>query len=84
LSHSGGLSCHRSRQDAAPRRAVARQSGLKREIMQTNSHTHSADSSAQPDVLKDDQFRGDAVQPGSVLLIGDTAVFVVAGHFCAT
>jgi nitrite reductase/ring-hydroxylating ferredoxin subunit len=46
--------------------------------------THSADSSAQSDVLKDNQFRVDAVPPGSALLVGDTAVFDVAGHFCAT
>jgi nitrite reductase (NADH) small subunit len=54
-------------------------------MMQTNSpQTHSANSSAQPDVLKDNQFRGDAVHPGSALLVGDIAVFNVAGHFCAT
>jgi nitrite reductase/ring-hydroxylating ferredoxin subunit len=53
--------------------------------MQTNSpQTHSADSSARSDVLKDNQFRVDAVHPGSALLVGDTAVFALAGHFCAT
>jgi len=53
--------------------------------MQTNSpQTHSVDSSVQSDVLKDNQFRVDAVQPGSALWVGDMTVFDVAGHFCAT
>ena len=30
------------------------------------------------------QFRVDAVPPGSALLVGDVAVFNIAGSFCAT
>jgi len=42
-----------------------------------------AGSPTQPEVLKDNQFRVDAVPPGSGLLVGDVAVFNVAGNFCA-
>jgi nitrite reductase/ring-hydroxylating ferredoxin subunit len=34
--------------------------------------------------LKNNQFRVDAVPPGSALLVGDVAVFNAAGSFCAT
>jgi nitrite reductase/ring-hydroxylating ferredoxin subunit len=34
--------------------------------------------------LKNDQFRIAAVPPGSALLVGNVAVFNVAGSFCAT
>jgi nitrite reductase/ring-hydroxylating ferredoxin subunit len=34
--------------------------------------------------LTNDQFRVDAVPPGSALLIGDVTVFNVAGSSCAT
>jgi nitrite reductase/ring-hydroxylating ferredoxin subunit len=34
--------------------------------------------------LTNSQFRVDAVPPGSALLVGDVAVFNVAGSFCAT
>ena len=34
--------------------------------------------------LKNNQFRVDAVPPGSALLVGNVAVFNVAGSFCAT
>ena len=34
--------------------------------------------------LKNNQFRVDAVAPGSALPVGDVAVFNVAGSFCAT
>jgi nitrite reductase/ring-hydroxylating ferredoxin subunit len=34
--------------------------------------------------LKDDEFRVSDVPPGSTLLVGDVAVFNVAGSFCAT
>lgn len=53
--------------------------------MDTSSpQTNAVDSSAQSDVFKDNQFRLDAVQSRSALLVGDTAVFDLAGHFCAT
>jgi len=53
--------------------------------METNSpQTNAMDASAQSDAPKDDQFRADAVPPGSALLVGDVAVFDVGGHFCAT
>ena len=53
--------------------------------MQT--HARQTDVAGLPsklDVLKDNQFRIDAVPPGSGLLVGDAAVFNVAGSFCAT
>jgi len=34
--------------------------------------------------LKENEFRISEVPPGSVLLLGDVAVFNVAGGFCAT
>ena len=34
--------------------------------------------------LKENEFRLDEVPPGSVLLVGDVAVFNVEGSFCAT
>jgi nitrite reductase/ring-hydroxylating ferredoxin subunit len=53
--------------------------------MQINSPQAGAvDSSSQSEVLKDNQFRVNDVPPGSALLVGDAAVFNVAGHFCAT
>jgi nitrite reductase/ring-hydroxylating ferredoxin subunit len=52
--------------------------------MQTNTQADVADSPVQPEVLNDNQFRIDAVPPGSGLLVGDAAVFHVAGSFCAT
>ena len=52
--------------------------------MQTNTQTNTADSSVKSEILKDNQFRVDAVPPGSALLVGDMAVFNVAGSFCAT
>jgi nitrite reductase/ring-hydroxylating ferredoxin subunit len=58
---------------------------LKGNIMQINSPQAGAvDSSSQSEVLKDNQFRVNDVPPGSALLVGDAAVFNVAGHFCAT
>ncbi len=51
--------------------------------MQTNTKADVADSPVQPEVLNDNQFRTDAVPPGSALLVGDAAVFNVAGSFCA-
>ncbi len=38
----------------------------------------------QSEVTKDNQFRVDAVPPGRALLVGEVAVFNVAGGFCAT
>jgi len=53
--------------------------------MQTNSQQAGiADSVARPEILKDNQFRTDAVPPGSALLVGEVAVFNVAGTLCAT
>lgn len=52
--------------------------------MQTNPQVDVAGSPLQSQVLKDKQFRTDAVLPGSALLVGDAAVFNVAGSFCAT
>jgi nitrite reductase/ring-hydroxylating ferredoxin subunit len=52
--------------------------------MHTNPRPDAAGSPTQSEVLKDNQFRTDAVPPGSALLVGDAAVFHVAGSFCAT
>jgi nitrite reductase/ring-hydroxylating ferredoxin subunit len=52
--------------------------------MRTNTQTNTADSPVKSEILKDNQFRVDAVPPGSALLVGDAAVFNVAGSFCAT
>jgi len=52
--------------------------------MRTNTEANVASSPAKSEVLKDNQFRIDAVPAGSGLLVGDTAVFNVAGSFCAT
>jgi nitrite reductase/ring-hydroxylating ferredoxin subunit len=52
--------------------------------MQTNTQADVADSLVQSEVPNDNQFRTDAVPPGSALLVGDAAVFNVAGSFCAT
>ena len=52
--------------------------------MQTNTQVDVAGSPVKTDVLKDNQFRLDAVPPGSALLVGDVAVFNVAGSRCAT
>jgi nitrite reductase/ring-hydroxylating ferredoxin subunit len=45
---------------------------------------NSANSSSQSEALKDNHFRTDAIPPGSALLVGNVAVFNVAGSFCAT
>ena len=53
--------------------------------MQINSpQADAVDSSIQSEVLEDNQFRVKEVPPGSALLVGDAAVFNVAGSFCAT
>ena len=52
--------------------------------MRTNTEANVASSPAKSAVLKDNQFRIDAVPVGSGLLVGDAAVFDVAGSFCAT
>ncbi len=53
--------------------------------MQTNSEqANIANSSSDSEVLKDNDFRTDAVPPGSARLVGNVAVFNVAGSFCAT
>ena len=53
--------------------------------MQTNSQQTKVEGSPiRSEVLKENQFRTDAVLPGSSLLVGNAAVFSVAGKFCAT
>ena len=53
--------------------------------MQINSQQAKvAASSTEAVAFKGNQFRIDAVAPGSALLVGDVAVFNVAGTFCAT
>lgn len=52
--------------------------------MQTNGQANAADSSIQSKALKDNQFFVAALPSGSALLVGDAAVFNVAGVFCAT
>ncbi|HST12276.1 MAG TPA: Rieske 2Fe-2S domain-containing protein [Terriglobales bacterium] len=52
--------------------------------MQTNAQGNIAASPGKSEALKDNQFRIDAVPPGSALLVGDAAVFNVAGNFCTT
>src|SRR5262245_58932538 len=37
-----------------------------------------------PENVKDEEFRVSEVPPGSALLVGDSAVFNVAGRLCAT
>jgi nitrite reductase/ring-hydroxylating ferredoxin subunit len=44
--------------------------------------TTGTDATASP--LKENEFRVSDVPPGSVLLVGNVAVFGVAGGFCAT
>jgi len=65
-------------------RAGAPKPGTEREIMRTNTEASVASSPAKSEVLKDNRFRVDAVPAGSGLLVGDAAVFSVAGSFCAT
>ena len=52
--------------------------------MRTNTDANVAGSPVKSEIVKDNQFRIDAVPPGSALLVGDAAVFDVAGSFCAT
>ena len=52
--------------------------------MRTNTGANVAGSPTKSEVRKDNQFRIDAVPAGSGLLVGDAAVFNVAGSFCAT
>jgi nitrite reductase/ring-hydroxylating ferredoxin subunit len=59
------------------------QSETEREIMQINTQGN-IDSSLKSEALKDNQFLVAAVPPNSALLVGDAAVFNVAGGFCAT
>jgi len=43
-----------------------------------------AAATINPAALKEHEFRASEVPPGSALLVGDVAVFNVAGSFCAT
>jgi nitrite reductase/ring-hydroxylating ferredoxin subunit len=52
--------------------------------MQTNTQPNIADSSLNFEALKANQFRLDAVPPGAAVLVGDAALFDVAGALCAT
>jgi nitrite reductase/ring-hydroxylating ferredoxin subunit len=53
--------------------------------MQTNSkQADVAMSPIKSEVLTENQFRISEVPPGSALLVGNVAVFNVAGSFCAT
>ena len=52
--------------------------------MPSNTQANVGNSKVQSEVLKDNQFQTAAVPPGSVLLVGEAAVFNVAGKFCAT
>lgn len=52
--------------------------------MPSNTQANAGNSKDQPEVPKDNQFRIDAAPPGSTLLVGEAAVFNVAGSFCAT
>jgi len=53
-------------------------------IMQTNTQTRDRNTPTRLEAVKGDTFRIDAVQPGTALLVGDFAVFSVAGRLCAT
>jgi nitrite reductase/ring-hydroxylating ferredoxin subunit len=53
--------------------------------MQTNSpRADTVNPSVQSEALKNNQFHINDVPAESGLLVGDAAVFNVAGHFCAT
>jgi nitrite reductase/ring-hydroxylating ferredoxin subunit len=65
-------------------RTGAPKSGTEREIMLTKTEANVASPPAKSEVLTDNQFRVDAAPAGSGLLVGDAAVFKVAGSFCAT
>lgn len=52
--------------------------------MQTNTQANVTGLLVKSEILKDNQFRIDAVPAGSGLLVGDAAVFNVAGSFWAT
>jgi nitrite reductase/ring-hydroxylating ferredoxin subunit len=53
--------------------------------MQTNSPQTDDPGSSAPSIgLNNNQFRVHEVPSGSALLVGDTAVFAVAGNLCAT
>lgn len=53
--------------------------------MQINSQSKNVEGTSGPsEVPKENQFRTAAVPAGSSLLVGNAAVFNVAGSFCAT
>ncbi len=53
--------------------------------MQINSpQANAAVSPDKSEMLKENQFRVNEVPPGAALLVGEAAVFNVAGSFCAT
>jgi nitrite reductase/ring-hydroxylating ferredoxin subunit len=51
---------------------------------QNRQNTAGAAESVEHPPLKENEFRISEVPPGSVLLVGDVAVFNVEGGFCAT
>ena len=54
------------------------------QIPTTNPHPAVAAATIERAALKDNEFRVSEVPPGSALLVGNVAVFNVAGSFCAT
>lgn len=52
--------------------------------MQTDTRADAENPPIQSEALKGSQFRVSEVPPGSAVLVGDAAVFDVAGSFCAT
>jgi nitrite reductase/ring-hydroxylating ferredoxin subunit len=50
----------------------------------SSDHAEGADSPISSEGLTKNQFRVDAVPLGSALLVGNVAVFNVAGSFCGT
>jgi nitrite reductase/ring-hydroxylating ferredoxin subunit len=48
-----------------------------------NAQSDASTTPAQPEAQNAGEFRIDAVQEGSALLVGDVAVFNVGGHLCA-
>ena len=52
--------------------------------MEINSQADATGSPSKSEALKHNEFHVSAVPPGSAVLVGNAAVFNVAGSFCAT
>ena len=52
--------------------------------MHSNTRADPQNPPVESEILKAIQFRVEAVPPGSASLVAETAVFNVAGNFCAT